>query len=236
MTSYLSKCFQTVSVEGELSLPVLMEYSVPQGSVLGLKNYVLYTKPLGDVIRRHGLQHHFYVDDTQLYLSFKPKDDVIQAEALTRIENCLIEIEAWMHQSMLKLNNEITEVMLFTSKHNSQFMDKVSVQVGNARITSTICVHNQGVMFDSNMTMTQQVTSICRSGYAQLHSIGRIRRYLSNDATMISKLQHVQNMANQICGVQKLISGTGEVQATAVNQLLEDWGVQHLIRALWRSF
>lgn len=135
MTSYLSKCFQTVSVEGELSLPVLMEYSVPQGSVLGLKNYVLYTKPLGDVIRRHGLQHHFYVDDTQLYLSFKPKDDVIQAEALIRIENCLIEIEAWMHQSMLKLNNEITEVMLFTSKHNSQFMDKVSVQVGNARIT-----------------------------------------------------------------------------------------------------
>ena len=87
-------------------------------------------------------------------------------------------------------------------------------------------------MFDSNMTMTQQVTSICRSGYAQLHSIGRIRRYLSNDATMISKLQHVQNMANQICGVQKLISSTGEVQATAVNQLLEDWGVQHLIRAL----
>ena len=256
MTSYLSKCFQTVSVEGELSLPVLMEYSVPQGSVLGLKNYVLYTKPLGDVIRRHGLQHHFYVDDTQLYLSFKPKDDVIQAEALTRIENCLIEIEAWMHQSMLKLNNEITEVMLFTSKHNSQFMDKVSVQVGNARITSTICVHNQGVM-----TMTQQVTSICRSGYAQLRSIGCIRRYLSNDATkslvhglvmssldycnalisrlpdtMISKLQRVQNMANQICGVQKLISGTGEVQATAVNQLLEDWGVQHLIRALWRSF
>ena len=73
MTSYLSEHFQTVSVEGELSLPVLMEYSVPQGSVLGPKIYGLYTKPLGDVIRRHGLQHHFYADDTQLYLSFKPK-------------------------------------------------------------------------------------------------------------------------------------------------------------------
>jgi len=37
---------------------------------------------------------------------------------------------------------------------------------------------------------------------------------------------------NQLLGVPKLISGTGEAQATAVNQLLEDWGVQHLIRAL----
>ena len=111
----------------------------------------------------------------------------------------------------------------FTSKHNSQFMDKVSVQVGNARITSTLCVRNLDVMFDSNMTMTQQVASICRSGYAHLRSIGRIRRYLSNDATkslvhgfvmsrldycnalihglsdtMISKLQHVQNTAAHI--------------------------------------
>jgi len=106
MTSYLSERFQTVSVVGELLLPVLMEYSVPQGSVLGPKNYVLYTKALGYVIRRHGLQQHIYADDTQLYLSFNSKDDVIQAETLTRIENCLIEIEALMHQSMLKLNNE----------------------------------------------------------------------------------------------------------------------------------
>jgi len=29
---------------------------------------------------------------------------------------------------------------------------------------------------------------------------------------------------NQLLGVPKLISGTGEAQATAVNQLLEDWG------------
>jgi len=34
---------------------------------------------------------------------------------------------------------------------------------------------------------------------------------------------------NQLLGVPKLISGTGEAQVTAVNQLLEDWGVQLLI-------
>ena len=145
-----------------------MEYSVPQGSVLGPKNYVLYTKLIGDVIRRHGLQHYSCADNTQLYLFFKPKDAIIQIEALTRIDNCLIEIQAWMHRNMLKLNNDKTEDILFTSKHDSQYMNKVYVQVGNSRITSTTCVRNLGVIFDSTMTMAQQVASICRSEYAQL--------------------------------------------------------------------
>jgi len=157
----------------------------------------------------------------QFYLSFKPKDDVIQTEALTRIQNCLIKIKVWMHQSMLKLNTK-PRGHAFYIKHNPQFMDKVSVQVGNGRITSTICVRNLGVMLESNMTprLRTQGASICRSGYAQLRSIGRIRRYLSNDATkslvyglvisgldycnalihglpdaMINKLQRVQNTA-----------------------------------------
>jgi len=34
-----------------------------------------------------------------------------------------------MPQNMLKLNNVKTEVIRFTLKHNSQFMDEVSVQV-----------------------------------------------------------------------------------------------------------
>ena len=37
---------------------------------------------------------------------------------------------------------------------------------------------------------------------------------------------------NQLLGVPKLVSGTGEAQATAVDQLLEDWGLKHLVRAL----
>ena len=43
--SYLTDRFQTVCIDNELSRPVRMEYSVPQGSVFGLKNYIMYTKP-----------------------------------------------------------------------------------------------------------------------------------------------------------------------------------------------
>ena len=55
MLSYLSDRFQTVCVNGQLSTPVHMTYSVPQGSVLGPKNYIMYTKPVGNICRRHGL-------------------------------------------------------------------------------------------------------------------------------------------------------------------------------------
>ena len=46
MTSHISDRFQTICVDCELSLPVLMEHSVPRGSVLGPKHYVLYPKSL----------------------------------------------------------------------------------------------------------------------------------------------------------------------------------------------
>ena len=219
----LTDRYQTVCVDGELSTPVLMEYSVPQGSVLGPKNYVMYTKPLADIIRRHGLQYHFYADDTQLYVSFKPGDTMIQHEAVSRIESCLKDIEAWMHTNMLKLNADKTEVMLFSSKHNSKDLDTTSVNIGTASIASTSCMRNLGVMFDSSMTMEQQVNAVCRSGYTQLRKIGHIRRYLTDDAVkslvnglvtsridycnallygipnrLIEKLQCVQNTAARI--------------------------------------
>jgi len=91
-----------------------------------------------------------------------------QFEALTHIESSLKEIEPWMHCNILKLNAYKTEVLLFSSRHNSESMDTISVNVGNALIVSTSCVRNAAVMFDSTTTVEPQVNAVCRSGYGQL--------------------------------------------------------------------
>jgi len=64
MASYLSDRYQTVCIGGELSGPVLMQYSVLQGSVLGPKYYTMYTKSVGTIYRNHGVNYHFYAEDS----------------------------------------------------------------------------------------------------------------------------------------------------------------------------
>ena len=47
---------------------------------------------MADIIKRHNLTHHFYADDTQLYVSFKLGSDDLLSSAKFSIEICVQEI------------------------------------------------------------------------------------------------------------------------------------------------
>ena len=68
--SYLQNRTGSLVIHGVKSVSKDLRCGVSQGSVRGPILYLLYTSPLGDIIRGHGLDFHFYADDSQLYLPF----------------------------------------------------------------------------------------------------------------------------------------------------------------------
>ena len=124
-------------IDSELPKPVLMKFSVPQGSVLVSKYFTIYRKPVGSISKNRGLVHHLYAKDSLLYLSFKPTDNVVHTEALCRVESCLNDVVAWMHDNMLKLNTNKTEVIVCASQRNANFIEYFTVTVGESEIKAS---------------------------------------------------------------------------------------------------
>ena len=93
---------------------------VPQGSVLGPILYVLYTALLADILRFHEMQFHFYADDIHLYISFSTNKDAELTNSITKIEECLSDIDKWMSINRLKLNKDKTEHFYLFSNYNLQ--------------------------------------------------------------------------------------------------------------------
>ena len=171
---------QTVFISGTQSKEQVLTCNVPQGSVLGPKFFLDYESPLGDIIRSHGLTAHFYADDTQIYLSFKPEDE---ATSIAKLENCVAEVRQWMASNFLKLNDEKTELIFLGSSHNLSRLSCSSILVGDSTISDSTKVRNIGAIFDQQMKMEQQVQDTCKAAWYRLHQIGKIRPFLSSNET-----------------------------------------------------
>ena len=81
----------------------------------------MYTKPVNGIIQWHGLSHHSYTDDTQLYMTMDHSNNNWR-NGLARIQFCVSEIREGMNQNMLKLNDDKTELIVFTSKYKQDFI------------------------------------------------------------------------------------------------------------------
>jgi hypothetical protein len=234
--SYLSDRHQSVTINGVQSDKHKLKYGVPQGSVLGPLLFISYTKPLGDIIRKHGLQFHLYADDTQLYLAFRPTKSGSAQATMEKIQICVKEIKKWMATHFLKLNDDKTEVLVISkdskvSKNVSSML--TPVRIGESMVEPKEKVRNLGVVFDSVCNLEKHVNSICKGAYHQIRNIGMIRKYLDLDATktlvhayVTSRLDYCNSL---LYGISKeLIDKLQRVQNTAARLITRTKKFDHI--------
>ena len=183
--SYLSNRTQAVNINGTLSAPAPLRFGVPQGSVLGPLLFTTYSRHIADIARNHELNVHLYADDTQLYFSYDINFPHDELTVRSKIEKCVADIKSWMAANKLKLNDEKTELIMFTTPRMHSRIQDNHIQIANAKIQSAHSARNLGVFLDENMTMAEHIKKICQSAYFQIRNINSIRKNLSNDTASI---------------------------------------------------
>ena len=180
--SYLSDRTQYVKVKDTLSHSLPLTQGVPQGSVLGPILHSLYTSPLGVIAKYHQMNFHLYADDTQSYISFKTSCLNDMELSKTRVEACVRDIDLSMIQNRLKINQQKTEVLVFSSRyrlrpniHDFTIVDGV--------LNSSSTVKDIGLTLDESLSMVPHVTAMCKSAFFPLRNISKIRKFLNMETT-----------------------------------------------------
>ena len=156
--------------------------------------YLVYTSPLGAILRRHGVGFHMYADD----MKTTKVGDVVSAR--TRVEVCLRELNQCMLLNNLRLNNGKTELLVLHAKHRPQ-PPLDSITVGDATLEPTSSARNIGAVFDDTMSFEEHVNELCRTAFYHIRNISRIRPCLSIDSTktlvhalVTSRLDHCNSL------------------------------------------
>ena len=175
--SYLSARSQRVSIPGALSDSLPLDWGVPQGSCLGPLLYIIYSSKLFNIIERHLPNSHCYVDDSQIYLSFKADDLSSQQNAITAMQNCIDDIRSWMEHDKLLLNDEKTEFFITGTRQQLSKVNISSITVGNSAIMKSSVVRNLGSYIDDKLSMNSYINNVCNASFYYLHNIRRMRAF-----------------------------------------------------------
>ena len=148
----------------------------------------MYIKPLSAIIDSHSIKHHSFADDLQLQISVPPDRISVPpdriSELLHSIQSCISDVKAWATANMLKLNDSMTELMLFTSKRTKHLQNlPTSITIGNAQNLFKQFVKNLGFALDCHLTMNAHVSNIARTCYFELRRLASVRRFLTSTAT-----------------------------------------------------
>ena len=180
--SYLSKRSQAVHLREATSQTVQLDSSVPQGSVLGPQLFSVYMLPLRHIITKCNLGYHVYADDLQLYISCLPTQENVDS-CISQMERCISDIQRWMGESHLKLNESKTEFVLLGSRQQLSKVVVPHIKIGSSLVVPAEKVKNLGAILDPKLSLVHHISNCVKLANYGLRNLRAIRHFLTLQAT-----------------------------------------------------
>ena len=129
----------------------------------------MYTTPLSTLISSQSLNHHLCADDTQIFISFAPK---IISIAITQLQDTF-------SANLPSLNPSKTEFILIGLLQQISKIFNPSLSLpSNHPIISTNSACNLGLIFDSSLTFSKEISSLSSACNYHMRDLRRIRHTL----------------------------------------------------------
>ena len=178
--SYLSHRTQSVVINQSTSHSVPLLFGVPQGSVLGPVLFTIYTSSLSSLLVAHGVRHHFYADDTQIYVKI---ENITDTKA--RIESLMSDIKIWMITRKLKLNDDKTDIIIIRGSRRTSDEALLSLNIGNSQLQPLSTVRNLGVLFNSTLDYKDHINYIVKCCQLHIRNLYMIKSFINEHCLLL---------------------------------------------------
>ena len=171
--NYLSDRYQYVQVDDRPSEKLLVNFGVPQGSILGPVLFNLYVTSIS---ANGPSEYLLYADDTTLLRYTKVKN---LPETIESMQSELDSINQWSANSNLALNAKKTKMAMFSTQqlsraHNlPQYGTKFTSNDQPLERVETFKI--LGVKFNQHLSWKDQITSVTKSCFATLKSLNLLK-------------------------------------------------------------
>jgi len=142
LQAYLANRSQYVNLGTARSVPKLLKYGVPQGSILGPLLFIIYINDLPGITNI--AEFIFFADDANIIIT-----GTDMAEIVNKLESVLPKIENWVDSNGLKMNLKKTKYMLFANRNKK--LDDVNIHISNTKIERTEEERFLGITMDSKL-------------------------------------------------------------------------------------
>ena len=145
--------------------------------------FTLYVSRLFNTISQHLPSVHGYVDDTQIYLSFRPCSIHSEINAVSVIEKCIADVRSWFIGNRLMINDASTDFPIIGTRQQLEKTSIESIIIGDAVIKPLESVRNLGSWFDAHIRMDVHIGKIYSNAFRGLYNIRQIRKLITVQST-----------------------------------------------------